>query len=295
MRHIAVVCCTILLSSAFVACEKDKEKDSLAHTPELVINAIFTPDSFFQVEVSRTRAITEPRGIAYVDDAIVEIYEGNQLLERLPYKQLSNAKGYYRGDGELAKAQSNYTVVVRADGYKTVRASNTIPSKVELIDTETKNSQVIDNSIRGDLVFDFQEPVDVENYYHLIIHRPIIRTNESTGQYEITGYSIENVHPVGIDVIEDFNKGFLFSDVQFNGVKKDIVCGFNTSYDASRAPLDHFVIELRSVSKDYYLYHKTLNEQHYNSNIKIVDVHSNVIDGYGIFAGYQTSMRVVEF
>lgn len=294
MRYFAFVSCTIFISCGFSSCKKNQDKYSTTYTPELVINSIFTPDSVFQVEVTRTKEITEPRGMVYINDAIVQIYEGNVLLEQLSFKQLNNFKGYYRGEGERAEASTVYTVVVKAEGYHEVSATNTVPAIVEVIGSETKNSQVVDNSIRGDLVFNFQEPAEVENYYHLIVHRPIIREDEINGIYEVVGYSLENVHPTDIDFISDYSGGFLFTDGQFNGAKKDVSCGFNTNFDASRAGLDHLVVELRSVSRDYYLYQKTLAEQHFNIT-KIIEVHSNVIDGYGIFAGYQSSIRIVEF
>lgn len=292
-ENITLLFAAILVSWSFSSCEKKLDIELPDHTPELVVNAIFTPDSAFQVEVSRTKSLTDPRGVTYISNATVEIYEDNMLMETLPYRSVTNLKGVYKAEGAVAKANRSYTVKVRAPGYQAVTATNVVPEKVDIVGAELQDIRLDANSIKGNLVVNFQEPEDQANAYHLIIYRPIIRLNDQSGLYEVAGYYEEYFKTEEVRVTENYDVGVLFTDEGCNGQKKEIVCEFNGFYDASRDGLDHFIVELRSVSDDYYRYHKSYTEQQNNFNNKIVDVYTNVEDGYGIFAGYHSSYYTI--
>jgi hypothetical protein len=67
---------------------------------------------------------------------------------------------------------------------------------------------------------------------------------------------------------------------------------------------------LRTVTKEYYLYHKTLLEHYHNQELinnptieelslmqitgRPIDVYSNIEGGYGIFAGYSTFIYEID-
>ena len=64
-------------------------------------------------------------------------------------------------------------------------------------------------------------------------------------------------------------------------------------YDPSKYIPGDFVIELRTVSEAYYLYHITLSRQVNTDNplSEGVVVYDNVENGEGIFAGYSSSFN----
>ncbi len=100
--------------------------------PKLVVNAILCPDSILNIHVSTSRTYNPPVTSQVVENAVVELYENNQPLGQFS----SIGSGHYSLAGTYPKAGATYKVVVAADGYASVWAETTIPSKVENVEVE---------------------------------------------------------------------------------------------------------------------------------------------------------------
>lgn len=293
-RHILFGAATCGLAIGVGSCEKRLEIDAPEHESKIVVNSIFNPDSTFEVEVTRTKAITAAQGPNYIPNAVVEIFEDGVLLESLQFRRVG-VKGSYKASVAMPKTAHDYTVQVSAPNYTAVSSLNTIPRKVEVVDAAMENQVVNGTKVEADLVFDFQDESSEMNYYHVVLYRPMLKYNAATNTYEVGEYIKQDFELRDLNATENYNDGYIFTDADFNGQKKELRLSLNTYYDSNAAAVDHVLVELRSVSKDYYLYHKSFSEQHFNFDNRIIDVHTNVTNGYGIFAGYHSDTETVSF
>lgn len=132
-------------------------------TPQkLVVNAILNPDSVINIHISKSISFNSPATFESIENAIVELYENNEFLGQLT----SEGMGYYRLADYYPKAGVTYKVVVTAEGYASVWAKTTIPSKVE-------NLEVVDEL----KTFTFQDGYTTTRMeYQLIYQVPINRS-----------------------------------------------------------------------------------------------------------------------
>jgi len=89
--------------------------------------------------------------------------------------------------------------------------------------------------------------------------------------------------------------GVLFTDEDFDGQKATLTFYSLLSFN-NAAHQGKVVGELRTVSKDYYLYHTSLSRQIANKDrpfVEPISVYSNIENGLGIFSGY-TVYRVLQ-
>ncbi len=210
-----------------------------------------------------------------------------------------------------AKAGTPYKLVV-GDTSGNIRTGNaTMPKKVSLGQcsmkmTENKYVNDLGNIRYNEASVTFTDPEDERNYYELLIYH-VIDDNHA----EKFGYwtSYESEDPV-LQAEGDLEYGpstIFFSDGLFNGEKYTLTlyssdgsgnCSFGTCI-----PNEHRV-ELRSISKDYYLYLKYFTRHYHNQQTvdgepgldmlfqgEPVDMYSNIENGFGIFAGYSSDTR----
>jgi len=144
---------------------------------------------------------------------------------------------------------------------------------------------------------------------------PIIR--KIAEKYELPdngfGIAISNLKAIKVTTRYDdsFQSGYLFSNsIGFNNVSKDIwsVLGEyrgekEVSLFVTYIPVlnkgsqtdfkEEYWLEVTGMSEDYYKYQKTYIKQVENKSnpfASVIEVHSNIMNGVGIFAGYNRQM-----
>lgn len=180
------------------------------------------------------------------------------------------------------------------------------------------------------LNFDFQDQKGVNNFYLLeIFHKKVFEDGDEditnlaylAEDYEEEDYYEEGVYygiesyfrvnnsifsqslDVGLDLF-DFNdyysKYFIIDDALFDGKKItfDIsINSFNYSINIDDIVENKLIIKITHLSKDYYLYRKTVNayEANYGSMFsEPVQIYSNIKGGIGIFAGTSSTEYVLD-
>ena len=105
------------------ACETVVDVPAPPHVPQLAAQSFFAPDSLWVVRVTSTVPYASPAAPAFVDDAIVEIWDGDRLIAR----PAPADSGLYVGTGEGAAMGRTYTLRVAAPGYASVEGHDVLP------------------------------------------------------------------------------------------------------------------------------------------------------------------------
>lgn len=296
MEKILFAISVLFFAAILSSCERTVTLDLPEHDPKLVINGLFSNDSIWKVAVSRSKGILEDAEFTFMDNADVKIYEDGSLLETLSLQTLETTtysdfttiepqivELHYYASENVAKPNHEYRVEVAVDGFETASATATLPTPIEISEVTTENLFVdFDEGFTeqdGNITITFDDP-EGENFYELMIF-----AHQNNGSYPIY------LETDDLALSGDANKegqAILFTDEFFEGNSKTLSL---TTYNL--LPLDaKIIIEMRSISKEVYLYNSSYNNQRWSRDDPFSEpifVYSNIENGFGIFGGYYTS------
>jgi Domain of unknown function (DUF4249) len=290
----------------FQSCTRVMEIDIPPLDSKLVVNAYFSPDSTWQVRVSRSIAILDTtRDISPIMNALVTIKrENTQLLDTLIFQ-----KGFYVSNKKPEIGQL-YTLKVEAAGYPVVTASDRIPlfpnDLTGKLDTTSKvvlNSVLLIPTEYYPLTFSFKDPISDNNFYKSVtsiydkkkLKLDTIRRNIN---FERQGLTSQDPSVLRLHQEQDF---MLFDDKLFANKTCTLLglaptalfypnqLSLNEPLESQKRDVEVY-LEMFSISENMYLYEKSYYTQQFNLPDPFSEpnnVFSNVKNGYGIFAGYQ--------
>jgi hypothetical protein len=240
---------------------------------------------------------------------------------------------YYQSTKTVAETGNEYKLVVSHADYPTLTCKTEIPVPVEisLRDTAYRYER---GEHSKEIIFNFllniAEPANSQDFYRIFLnlfsrektfkHDPEGNISLNFKEYERNPNFASN-DPVFRHETEDannilfgtsFNYYNLFSDKLINGKKYDLSFNSRNGYSISGIESTdtvfwnsiqdgeyfHFTIELHHLSKDTYLYFKSIDAQQgtdHLSFIEPVQVYSNIENGVGIFGSYSVSKYEVTF
>jgi len=323
MRYLfALVVCPLF----FMACQPEKI-DMPDTGRKIVINGLITTDSLLNVFINKSGGIDVWGSVFRSDfkNANVYIYQNNICIDSLYHLYpllhhigndslfhysdtlLSNqyvySTGNYLSKHVIPLAGNEYKIVTKAPGLPDATASTKIPNivKIENIDTSWSIA-TIGNSSYGLMTchIDFTDPANETNYYLFNICKfPNFYVNYFYCLFLcddpiVEEKLIENPYDLG-------EEGIVFSDRLINGKKYSLT----VSYPDDRSELgwtypgikykefkEVVYFRLYSISEEYFKYIQTLNLYYAkigNPIAEPVQVHSNIIGGYGILGGAAVS------
>lgn len=286
----------ILLGS----CVKEMKVNPVFEGSKLVVNSLICPDSIIRVHVSTSSAMGQP--ITHLEDVELTLYENGLEVGVFFYDTL----GWYQ-NVFYPCAGNSYKLVANSPSLGKLEANTSIPFLPQnLSGTYYKISDVpiSDNGIvkyfetESKVVF-LDDPL-IENYYEL-------------GQNKFLYQQTQEKDPSLLsDGDLSYNpRNYYCSDALFNGQEKTfILC--KGGY-VSLSPFGTFFHDenyqrlIKSCSQEYYLFRKSWTKHLYNQNtVDVLDdplqilfygdpvtMYSNVVGGYGVFAGYsQTKLKM---
>lgn len=288
------------------ACEEPLELD-LNDKERLVIYSNFSAEQALEVFVSKTRSVLNTKPTEFLEDATVMVFVENELeeiLQMIPADVQNGKPTFYKTIKLKPKVGVVYTIKVSVPGFDPVTATNSIPESVpiESVDYANTGQTEINQSknIKFDVSVTFKDPVEEENFYHLVflqkLHQYSITPEGDTVLSEMVVNAPLTVYPSSLDLpVTAYydRRSFLIKDQLFNGAKISLDFWGVYDFDPGHYLPGDFIIELRTVSEAYYLYHITLSRQ-VNTNNPLsegVVVYDNVENGEGIFAGYSSSFN----
>lgn len=278
----------------FTNCTKEIEFDAQDIAPRIVVNSLFTNDSLWTANISRSVGVLETTSYTSIDDADVSIFDGNGVQVTTLTNQ---GDGLYTSPtGATPQAEELYTIEVNAPGYTSVNATNRIPTAVQINSIDTVSSTNSDGEDILETTINFQDPPANENYYMVEV------LVKGTWIDEFEGDTIEFREPlriscndINVETINRFNSGgfentylyLMLKDENFDG--EDYALTFSVINYAELKDLELFgEIRLVNTSAAYFNYLKSFNMYQSASGNPFatpVQVYSNVENGMGIFAG----------
>ena len=289
-----------LLAWLATACEEPVELDIDLPPPRLVISCNFNPDQLVRVNVSKSDNVLSTAPSVAIADAEVEIYQDSVFLERLELiVPADNQRPYYTTTQLRPQVGVQYQIRVAAPGYPPASATSSIPESVGI------SSLIVDDLQSGaghtsgrrhysyDVAMNYNDPLGRVNYYHINFYQQVL---EFKVEGEDTTFTREFLYPVGFDE-EDSNNfvvpattgGVLLQDKPF---PDELRFRLGIELEANHQKLGSIIVELRTVSEEYYLFHSSLSRQQNSGSGGLkepVFVYNNVQNGHGIFAGYNLS------
>lgn len=271
---------------------------------KLVVNCLFAQDSTFYFQISHTATILDPDSIEIIKDASIKLTssdgEEETLTELGTYYLQFEEKQYYKSNMR-ATSGITYTIEVSHPDYKTVIAQAEVPEGITIqgIDTST----IVDNGYevyRLDITF--EDPIGT-NYYDVKLHYATVSPIYDE-QGNIIAYApmVTPVYyyPANENLLTG-NAGTAFSDVFFEGQRFKLNLNVDKYYfensffgdTTSQSFPGILLIELRTISEDYFLYEQSLNKYFVAEGdpfAQPVQVTTNIDGGLGIFAGYGVSI-----
>jgi hypothetical protein len=273
------------------ACEQVIEIDLPEHTPQLVVNCTFSPDSVFLATVSVSKHLQDTAQIAYPTDVLVLIYENGVLFDTLKYDAL-DFRTVYRGSRKPSPG-NHYRLVASKPGFPTVEGNGRLPIPVAISQVSYEDSVPGVNTgvINDEITFTFTDPAGVDNYYVVAIQ---LRDSfeVSPGQWQHFAFSRSSTSSDPLLEPDLFNWQSSFNDATFDG--GTFTVRLQVNHDDMLAGT-HYAV-LGTVSEDYFRYGRTIsafNETSFNPFAEPVIIHSNMTPEMGIFAGYVTTSGLV--
>jgi len=293
------------------SCEKEAKLDQAAVAQKLAVSCNFSPNEPFSIELSKTQSIfsgTIEDNI--VDEAHVSISLDNQVIEEINGITTSiNSGTKFESKLILPEAKKIYTLKVEVDGVEAIIATSEIPDAVEISHASVGEISLLSAyevfepvyqliqpyDVR--LSFQFSDPENQTDYYQISFYQEL--TLLDTVASATTPDTSKILKPLSeftfIDesLTQNYNVtdgGILFKDTNFDGMNKEFL--FEPRFELDRsiyAEPSNIIIELRSISKEYYNYYTSVYRQTSQANVPFSDpfiIFSNIENGYGVFAGY---------
>ena len=306
-----------------ISCEEVIEFKGEAIEPKVVIYSLFDPDSLIKINLSASYPVFQwDYKHKQIDNAEVRLYKDGTLAETLlyipPVQQPENSPPFpfssYSSITLKPDSGSIYSLEVDVPGFSTVKSTVEFPvfTPIEKIDTLTQKtlddnweSQYLQAKIK------IKDPPGEENFYRIRVLRrdgyyagskqdpyssenPIIITpfNQFHVEFDPIMLPAEDNELFGNYI---FNQYGIFSDELIAGKEYDLTLKFfESGFDQEYFEFYIYLIELYSISKDLYLYLKSLSA-HYTTDGDFISepviVYTNIQNGLGI-VGTQLVSRV---
>lgn len=274
------------------------------HTPTLAVSAFLSKrDTFTKVYVGNTVSIfsennsTNPGNIT---DAKVRLYEEGNLL--FNYQEEGDGFYFHSNNDVFLTSGKSYELQVEHSDYTTATATQVLPTTVPLSNLSVIDINRPNSSSNKEISFTINDPSDVENFYELTLLKYtyaqcLDEEGEEIYSFEVTdNVYIDNNEDISIQESEQgYKGGILYSDALFNGQNKEFKIPFH-NYESYTNPdcaifnqEEHYILIWKNVTKDYYLYSKSLYIKSTNGDnpfAEPVSVYSNFTNGIGAFCLY---------
>ena len=302
----------ILLLTAVCGCETFVELEVPGgYQSKLVVGSKFSPDSLWRVEIGRsvpTRDTTLQSELM-VSDAMIVIFGENNFRDTLRQVDpgvYETALGYRPEQGSM------YRVQVDVDGYPQATASSSAPLlqseflKVEQLAADDSSAtenygiriRLTDRPGKNYYRLDLFQVVPFcrdeiwgsrrirDNSQYLADYSQLIFQSSSPSFYP---YPETVDDPTALDT-DDWYWSAFFSDQLFEATTKEFEITFESPVFKSISP--HFMLVLTAFSDDLFAFERSVALQDLFVGVPSfvqrnpIEIHTNVRNGLGIFAGY---------
>jgi hypothetical protein len=283
------------------ACEKDFVIKDQASSSKMVVNSLFSNSGKMNVYVTGSYASNGANTIHSLEDATVELYEENVFKEQLKYvlSDTAGTFGKFQSSFNPVKGKK-YSISVTQAQYGQVSATDEQVIPVQILNYYVAHypADSTENS-RAKMVINMHDNGDKENYYRITMWAEeklsqVINAQGDTMIYTRTqSYKLMPAIYLA-DTAREWGWNLFFSDNGFNGQNKTLEFDFQDATTKDKLISSKLWYEIRTISKAYYLYNKTLELYRQTNNTNSSEpsyVYTNIANGYGIFASYNAQSK----
>lgn len=279
------------------------------HEPQLTVTAnLFDGSPYQWIFVNHSRGILDSAEIRPITDAVVDLYEGNNLMTNFPFIPEEDREGYgiYTADPISFTSGKTYTLKVESTEYGNLESTQTAPTKVKINTASFENEGTINRyGDRADEIsIEFDDPEGEKNYYSVSVTATYLFESMDTS-FIIPNWGVYS-SPVD-PIIEEARGGLFFSDASLDG--KNYTLKFAAFVREQRSyyleneeridgELLGITVTLSSLSQDNYSFWKSLETFENNQDnffAEPTNVYENVEGGIGIFTINLNDEYVIEF
>jgi hypothetical protein len=289
-KNLVIVLAIALVLIASFSCRKKVDW----HPPELepmpVVNSIIKCGKPISVRVSLTVDFSGKTAPA-VTNAVVLLYINNQLAETLEH----TGDGLYQSQ-HIAQEDSEYRCEVAIPGFPLAKCFTRTPKRQEIIKFEHINKAGVDEEglTHPAVKVTFSNAPSQALYYHIVI---TIDMHDNWQQPQLLNITDPILLNEGLPIV-------VFSNERINGDTYTMIINYTTGSASNTnnagwvTKLYPVQVEIRTICYQYYKFIKQQYLYELSNNEPIFSVgatstfnlHSNVENGYGIFAAY-TSVK----
>ena len=158
----------LVFTLIIAACTTVVDFDIPQNKPKVVVNALFSPDSVWRIQISRSNSILDNRHGSFFDpvgDAVVTILDqNNQLVESITGFSDKYFRYSYKGKTKPLLGQS-YTIQVDVKDEPNIKALNKVPTLVPITSVEIDSSRFISDREPIEMDITFKDSGGEKNYY----------------------------------------------------------------------------------------------------------------------------------
>lgn len=278
------------------SCLKELDYDSELSEKKLVINALCEVGQPMTIQLERTITFDNLNDTNNKITSGATITVTNQNTGQVYTQSVPSSENFYDFPFTVA-SNTTYTIVVSHPDYETVSSTMTANSIVPIISIDTI-SKFNEGEPRLEATFNFQDPPG-KNYYLVRVSTLYI---DSTYSYSNSNFVCNDLS-VGSSLNQDVfgdNYGqayYVFTDELFDGQTKSLkVDSYNPFYWQISGSINKVEYELVTLNEDSYKYYKSLIIQSYTDPTfsEPAKLFTNVLNGYGIFAPFQSDEILFE-
>jgi len=278
------LCCSIILFLVFLSCRKvvNEEFNDPVQIP--VINSLLISDKTIEVHVSLPENINA-KDIQTIENADISLFIDEIFAEKLVY----TGEGIYSGT-TLVEPGKSYKCEALIPGYKIITCNDRIPEYPLLYNVEHVNEAGKDEEgvVYPAVNLTFANNINSNQYFEVVIR--------TLHHHEIEIASLEKItDPL---IIKEGLPIALFTNELINDTLYNLTLNYTTgttsnTNDRWHTVLYPLIIEFRAISLNYYhfarssyLYEQGRYPGSLEEQTKVFNLHSNIENGYGIFAGF---------
>jgi hypothetical protein len=275
----------LLLGICLLGCRDLVQSEFPDFPPAPVVNSILVAGRPVSVHVSLAHKLSKD-SLLGEEDAKVLLFVNGHFEEQLQH----TGNGCYKGS-TMAVPLFAYECRVTVGGFPEAIARDTLPADPIVTDIRHIRNAGVDNEgvIYPAVQFTFQNDVSKHQYYEALIQL------ENQGDTQL-GRILSPTDPIllaeGLPIAV-FSNGHIQTDSYTMTINYTTDSQSSSGDGIWTTRLYPFRLELRAVSRNYYLYAKQLylyEQGRYPQNIiggvsGAFPLHSNIENGYGIFAG----------
>lgn len=258
----------------------------------VVANALFSPDSIWQVQLTKSFALYQAGQVEFIANARVEVRDIDQGIST---KLRHQRNGIYTTEEGAPIANNKYELIAQVEELKSIRAINQIPTPFT---ATVENYRFTNYRNLPSYLFQLKiEDTTQEANFYLVEVTYLIEKKDGLFTEKATHFSLDpNSDNESVTIDHIALKQSYLRDANFDGQAYLTEIGassfmFNQLTDIEQVTA---IISIKSISQEGYQHAKTVEEFEKSdsfSSPESINIFSNIDNGFGVFAGF-TEQRI---